>query len=100
MNPQISTLIKITSVSLITGALGLEIAHLYLYLNHEALRPSLNAASWLAIVALIGHGIEGIIAAINAPSRDRNPWIYGLYTFFVGFIGLRELFDLPERIKN
>ncbi len=100
MNPKISQLIKIASVSLITAALGLEIWNLYLHLNNEVLSEKLNPALWLATVALIGHGIEGLIAGFNASSRAKNPFTYGIYTFFVGFVGLQELFDKSSNAQN
>lgn len=95
MNPKTSSLIKITSVTLITAALGLEIWNIYLHFNNEILPSKLNPAFWLGTVALVGHGIEGFIAAFNASSRHKNPLTYGIYTFFVGFVALQELFDQP-----
>ncbi|MGD1921874.1 MAG: hypothetical protein ACFCAD_25080 [Pleurocapsa sp.] len=96
MNPKTSSLIKITSITLITAALGLEIWNIYLHFNNQALPDKLNPALWLGTVALIGHGIEGFVAAFNASSRNKNPLSYGVYTFFVGFVGLQELFDQPS----
>ncbi len=93
MNPQTLKLIKITSITLITAALGLELWNIYLYFNNAVLPGSLKPWFWLATVALVGHGVEGLIAALNASSRDRHPLTYGIYTFFVGFVGLQELFD-------
>ncbi|MCC0179649.1 hypothetical protein I4641_22095 [Waterburya agarophytonicola K14] len=92
MTSKIFHLIKITSVTLITSALGLEVWNIYLHLHNAILPEKLNFALWFGTIALIAHGMEGLIAAFNASSRDRNPIIYGIYTFFVGFVGLQELF--------
>ena len=93
MKQQIFLLIKITSTILITSALGLELWNVYLNLQHASLPTNLNADFWLGSIALIAHGIEGLIAALNANSRNKNPLTYGIYTFFVGFVGLQELFE-------
>ena len=93
MKPQTSNIIKVISTVAITSALGLEAGNLYLYLQRRSLPSSLNALFWLASIALITHVIEGAIAAVKARSRSINPLTYGVYTFFVGFIGLKELSD-------
>ena len=97
MNSKLTLLIKITSTILITSALSLEIWNVFLHFDNRALPTKLNPALWLATVALIGHGIEGCIAAFNANSHAKNPWTYGVYTFFVGFVGLRELSDRTSK---
>jgi hypothetical protein len=90
------SLIKVLSIVLITSALGLELWNLavqdiYGLPNH-----------WLKVVfavgrfALICHGIEGAISAFYASSRNQAPVKYSIYTFFVGTIGLVELFKQPK----
>ena len=91
MKPPISNSIKTLSTVLITAALGLECANLYLHLNHQSLPSQLNSIYWIASTALIIHIIGGLIAAFKANSRDKNAIAYGIYTFFVGYIGLKEL---------
>ncbi|EGJ32443.1 MULTISPECIES: hypothetical protein [Moorena] len=93
MKNQLFYLIKITSTILITCALGLEIWYIYLQLTHGSLPSNLYAALCLGSIALISHFIEGVIAAFKANSCDKNPINYGIYTFFVGFVGLWELFN-------
>jgi hypothetical protein len=44
-------------------------------------------------VALSAHFLESIIAAYYAPSKDKIAFQYAVYTFFVGTVGLIELFD-------
>ncbi|HEY9666326.1 MAG TPA: hypothetical protein V6C91_05945 [Coleofasciculaceae cyanobacterium] len=46
-------------------------------------------------MAIAIHFVEGFIAAYKAPSRKKMPFQYGTYTFFVGTVGLLELFDEP-----
>ncbi len=93
MKPAISNTIKITSTIAMTSALGLAGWNLYLHLNNELLPTNLKSIFWLASIALTAHAIEGLIAAVKASSRAKNPLTYGIYTFFVGFIGLKELSD-------
>ena len=57
------------------------------------LPSNLQPVFWLGSVALIAHAIEGVIAATKVNGSDRNPLTYGIYTFFVGFVGLQELSD-------
>ena len=91
MNPTTAKSIKIVSTLAMTGALGLEATNLYLHLQGQSLPPNLNALFWLGSVALVAHGVEGLIAAARARSHQKNPLSYGIYTFFVGFVGLQEL---------
>ncbi|NEQ83311.1 MAG: hypothetical protein F6K26_24805 [Moorea sp. SIO2I5] len=93
MKKQLFYLIKITSTILITCALCLEIWYIYLELSDGSLPSKLYAALWLGSIAIISHLIEGVIAAFKADSCDKNPITYGIYTFFVGFVGLWELFN-------
>ena len=93
MKQKTSILIKTTSTILITGALGLVLWNIYLHLQNTSLPTQLNSVFWIGIIALIAHAIEGLIAAFSANSRQKNPFTYGIYTFFVGFVGLQELFE-------
>ncbi|MEL6930083.1 MAG: hypothetical protein AAFO95_15790 [Cyanobacteria bacterium J06600_6] len=93
MSPKIAKSIKIVSTIAMTSALGLEAANLYLHLQGQSLPANLTALFWLGSVALVAHGVEGLIAASKARSHDKNPLTYGIYTFFVGFVGLQELND-------
>lgn len=91
MNPNTAKLIKITSTILITGALGLELWNIYLLSNNAILPAKIKPFFWIGSVALVAHGIEGLIAGFQARDRNLNPIAYGIYTFFVGFVGLKEL---------
>lgn len=91
MNSKISQVIKITSTIFISGAIGLECWNIYLNLHNAYLPANLNRILWIGNVALVAHGVEGLIAAFKAGSQNKNPIAYGIYTFFVGFPGLKEL---------
>ena len=91
MNITIAKLIKVISTLIITGSLGLLAWQLALGFQGESLPPSLNSLFWLGTVILIAHSMEGLIAASKAGSFNQNPLRYGIYTFFVGFVGLKEL---------
>jgi hypothetical protein len=96
MPKRLLTTIKIISTILITGALGLELGNLY------ALRSQLTPLDfpfpllWIGRFALVAHFLEGIVAFIYAPSRKQSAIASGIYTFFVGTVGLVELFELQE----
>ena len=96
MPKRLLTTIKIISTILITGALGLELGNLY------ALRSQLTPIDlpfpllWIGRFALVAHFLEGIVAFIYAPSRQQSAIASGIYTFFVGTVGLVELFELQE----
>ena len=91
MKPQISNSIKAVSIIAISAAITLKGWNLYLHLQNKSLPDSLAPVLWLATVALIVHSIQGAIAAFKASSQGKNPLTYGIYTFFVGTIGLKEL---------
>ncbi|MCF4970051.1 hypothetical protein CV014_24510 [Nostoc sp. CMAA1605] len=84
--------IKLISVFLITSAIVLEIWNIYTPFNNETTSNSLNIVFWIGRFALFSHFLEAIIATFYANSRNRIPLQYGIYTFFVGTIGLLELF--------
>ncbi|MBW4488567.1 MAG: hypothetical protein KME12_12330 [Trichocoleus desertorum ATA4-8-CV12] len=84
--------IKVISTVLITGAIALEFWNLYASLTHLSIPSSLTPVFWVERFAVTAHLIEGAIAAVLAPSRNKLPLQYGTYTFFVGTVGLLELF--------
>jgi undecaprenyl pyrophosphate phosphatase UppP len=88
MNSQFSTAIKIISTLLISCAIGLEIWNIIADRQLPQLPSLLFIISRLAIAV---HAAEGIIAAIYTFSNRKQFWQYGIYTFFVGTIGLVEL---------
>ncbi|MEI1377062.1 hypothetical protein PQG02_10330 [Nostoc sp. UHCC 0926] len=90
------TFIKIISTVLITSAIGLESWNIYAVITNSHLPSSLNPIFWIERFAMTSHFIEGIIAAFYAPSRKKMPIKYATYTFFVGTIGLLELFDQQD----
>ncbi len=98
MNPKSTkrrffTLIKVISVVLIASAIGLESWNTYALLTNSKIPSSLNPVFWIERFAITIHLVEGVIAASYAPSRKKRPIKYGTYTFFVGTVGLLELFD-------
>ena len=96
MNQTLARSIEVISSLAISGALGLEGWNLYLHLQDKSLPPSLTAVSWLASVALITHIVQGAIAASKARSCNLDPLFYGVYTFFVGYVGLQKLKDITS----
>lgn len=94
MQKKFFALIKVVSTLLITGAIGLEMWNIYARLHQDALPNGLNLVFWIGSVPLAIHAIEGGIAVAFAPSRQKSPIQYGIYTFFVGTVGLLELFEV------
>ncbi|MHC5733991.1 hypothetical protein [Nostoc sp.] len=92
----IYTFVKIISTVLITSAIGLESWNIYAVINNINVPSSLNPIFWIERFAIMSHFIESIIAAFYAPSRQKMPVKYATYTFFVGTIGLLELFDRQD----
>ena len=93
---KIYTIVKIISTVLITSAIGLESWNIYALITDTNVPSSLNPIFWIERFAMTIHFIEGIIAAFYAPSRKKMPIKYATYTFFVGTIGLLELFDQQD----
>ena len=94
MQKKLVALVKIVSTVLITSAIGLELWNIYALLNHVVLPNSLNLVFGFGRFAMAIHVIEGGIVAAYAPSRQKPPIQAGVYTFFVGTVGLVEMFEL------
>ncbi|MEA5602695.1 hypothetical protein [Nostoc sp. UHCC 0252] len=92
----IFSVVKIISTMLITSAIGLESWNIYAVITNSNVPSSLNPIFWIERFAMTCHFIEAIIAAFYAPSRKKMPIQYATYTFFVGTIGLLELFEQDE----
>lgn len=89
---KILNLVKIMSSILIVSAICLELLNIYLVLHNSHILSIINPLFGIERLAIAIHLVEGIIAAYYADSREENPIKYGTYTFFVGTIGLVELF--------
>jgi hypothetical protein len=86
-------IIKIIAIPLITAGIGLEIWNIQTLTNNTQLPNLLNPILILVHFALAAHLIEAIIAAIYAPAKNQPPLKYAIYTFFVGTVGLIELWE-------
>ncbi|MBH8556052.1 hypothetical protein I8751_27680 [Nostocaceae cyanobacterium CENA357] len=89
---KVLSVIKLISTILIISALGWELGNIYAALNNQNMPSNLNFIFWIGRFALVAHLIEGIIATVYASSKNKAPIQYGIYTFFVGTVGLWELF--------
>ena len=93
--------IKVISLLLIASGIGLELGNAYALFTHSQTPSIPKFIFWLERFAITAHLFEGIIAVYYAPAKNKIPIIYGIYTFFVGTVGLLELFDFPgERVNN
>lgn len=88
--------IKTISTVLMMGAILLELWNIYALSNQLQIPSSIKPIFWIERVAVAVHLIEAIIAAFNAGSKKKTWYKYGVYTFFVGTIGLMELFGEEE----
>ena len=93
MKTLITQLIKIVSPIAMIGAISLDLGMFYFSLNHWQMPDFLTIFVIVGSVALVIHAIEAIIAAFFARNKGHNPLKYGIYTFFVGTVGLIELFE-------
>ena len=84
--------IKVASIFLIAGAIGLEAWTLFAKFSGNPISVRLMPAIWFGGIALSIHAIEGLFAAAFARSQNKQPLRYGFYTFWVGTVGLLELF--------
>ncbi|MDJ0677367.1 MAG: hypothetical protein QNJ36_18640 [Calothrix sp. MO_167.B42] len=88
--------IKLISTVLILGGMGLELWNISTKFIHTQIPDNLHIIFWFERFAISAHLIEGMVAAYLAPQRNKIPWKYAAYTFFVGTVGLLELFE-PEK---
>ncbi|BAB75923.1 hypothetical protein ACN23B_21235 [Anabaena sp. FACHB-709] len=89
----LTSIIKVISTILISTAIGLELWNIYAVVTNSNIPSILNPIFWVERFAVSCHLLEGIIAAFYAPSKKKMPIQYGIYTFFVGTVGLLELFS-------
>ncbi|HEY9659289.1 MAG TPA: hypothetical protein V6C65_12610 [Allocoleopsis sp.] len=100
MKLMLVSLIKSLSIVLMTGAIGLELWQLESVLT-QSQQPAIPLVIlWMARFALIVHGMEGIIAAVYATRQQRPPLFHAVYTFFVGTVGLVELYNDKKQINE
>ena len=86
--------VKYISPIVMVGALFFVGNFIYLSLNHHDMPKFFTALFILASLAIFIHGIEGIIAGYLAKDKeDKNPILYGIYTFLTGTIALYELLE-------
>jgi hypothetical protein len=85
--------IKVISIVVTTGAIALQLWDIQTFITNSQLPTILNPVLLVARFALTAHFIEGIIAGFYAPAKKQIPLKYGTYTFFVGTVGLLELWD-------
>ena len=74
--------------------MGLELRNLYALQSQMTPLDLPFPLLWIGRFALVAHFLEGMIAFIYAPSRNQSAIASGIYTFFVGTVGLVELFEL------
>ena len=85
--------VKVFSSVLVAGALGLELWNI---LAGGSFFSDWKLVFYLGRLVLVSHGLEAIIAVVYAGSKGRSPVVTGIYTFFVGTVGLMELFQPGE----
>lgn len=89
-------IIKGISTLLILSSLGLECWNLITQLAHHNLSSNLDGIFIIERFIVIAHLLEATIALKFAASKGKQPLQFAIYTFFVGTVGLLELF-FPEK---
>ncbi|MFB2935936.1 hypothetical protein ACE1B6_11840 [Aerosakkonemataceae cyanobacterium BLCC-F154] len=87
------SLLKVISPVVMVAAIALELWNLEARLTTNQFPNSLMPVLWFGHFAISIHLIEAVVAAIYAPTKKHQPIRYGIYTFFVGTVGLWELFE-------
>ncbi|MFB2934978.1 hypothetical protein ACE1B6_06840 [Aerosakkonemataceae cyanobacterium BLCC-F154] len=90
---KLESLLKVISPVVMVAAIALELWNLEARLTTNHFPSSLMPVLWLGHFAISVHSIEAVVAAIYAPAKKHKPIQYGIYTFFVGTVGLWELFE-------
>jgi hypothetical protein len=96
INPKMLVFIKKISIVVMTLAIILQLWNAYILINNKQILNNLNIIFWIGRTAITIHFLEAVIAGIYAPTKNKIPLQYGIYTFFVGTIGLLELFNQEE----
>lgn len=94
INPVWIKLIKVISPILMSCAIVLDIAIAYRWLHAVEIPQGYMTLGAIGSVALGAHFLEGIIAGVMAWQRQRNPFFFGVYTFFVGTVAFLELREI------
>ena len=91
--------VKFIAPILMLGAIALDAKFTYLFLHNQEIPKLLIALFIIATLAILTHVIEAVIAGFLARDKEKNPLLYGIYTFFIGTIALYELLE-SESISN
>ncbi|MBJ7901622.1 MAG: hypothetical protein GC158_17285 [Cyanobacteria bacterium RI_101] len=94
LSQSLKTLVKIASCLAIGAALFLEVNQFWSFI--PAPWPPLL---WFAHLALVGHGIEAVVAVIYGLTQGRSfgeATVQGIKVFWTGTVGLTELLKRPE----
>lgn len=101
MKQRLVSIIKVISTVVISSAIALELWNIYAVINDINVPSILIPIFWVERFAVTCHFLEGVIAAFYADAKKKMPIKYGIYTFFVGTVGLLELFSKEsEEISN
>jgi hypothetical protein len=89
---------------LMTGVIGFELWNIATGPDWSAWPVWAKPVAWLCRSAAIIHLVEGIGAALWIYARNEPDWAhplrYGIYTFFVGTVGLQELAEARECVDG
>jgi hypothetical protein len=86
--------VKFISPLVMLGAIFFDGNFIYLALNHQDIPKLFTALFILGTMIIIIHGIEAFVAGYLAKDKeDKNPILYGIYTFLTGTIALYELLE-------
>lgn len=102
--PQLLTRsIKLLSTVLIIGFLGIAGWNFYATGNNATIIDLPQWVIWWGYFAIFAHFLEAIAASIYAYFHQKNVLLTGIYVFFVGTVGLGEVFgkqDVQQFFRN
>ncbi|NRB08150.1 MAG: hypothetical protein HRU34_13830 [Richelia sp.] len=75
------------------SAIAVEIWNIYTVCAHVEMPNKISSLFWLERLVVTAHLMEALVAAYFASKKDKSLVKYATYTFFVGTVGLLELFS-------
>ena len=95
-------LVKYISPVVMLAAVFFDANFMYLSSNEITMPKYFTGLFILGTLLIVVHTIEGVFAGILVKKQqaqtktDKNPVLYGIYTFLIGTVGIYELYETEE----
>jgi len=96
----LTPIIKVAATTIITGAIFLELFNLGLHVFCNMTLQGWDLVFLFGRIALIAHALEAGVASVLAPSINKSAWKFGIYTFFVGTVGIMEILQAKQQLTS